>query len=141
LHWNRRDSFCIWKRRWNSSKKTSEQVILSITKNSRLVGGSVLLIKVFKPLGRIFGQFRVIFDQTYLSSHQGQLFTCMNQVNTCSWIVFEFEISLFSFHCPLIELKKGIIFQPLNIRVEYLYGPGKWFRYYILLSWKEACLK
>ena len=39
----RRDSFCIWKRRWNSSKKFSEQVIWPILKNFHLIRGCVLL--------------------------------------------------------------------------------------------------
>ena len=39
----RRDSFCIWKRRWNSSKKFSEQVIWPILKNCHLIRGCVLL--------------------------------------------------------------------------------------------------
>ena len=38
----RRDSFCIWKRRWNSSKKFSEQVIWPILKNFHLIRGCVL---------------------------------------------------------------------------------------------------
>ena len=38
----RRDSFCIWKRRWNSSKKISEQVIWPILKNFHLIRGCVL---------------------------------------------------------------------------------------------------
>ena len=43
MPWYRRDSFFIWKRRWNSSTKISQQVIWSIPKNSLLVGGCVLL--------------------------------------------------------------------------------------------------
>ena len=42
MPWYRRDSFCIWKRGWNSSKKVSEQEIWSITKNSLLIGRCVL---------------------------------------------------------------------------------------------------
>ena len=61
--------------------------------------------------------FPVHLDQNYLGGHQRQLFTCMNQVNTCSRIVLKFEISLGCFHRPLTQLNNRIacIFQLPNI--------------------------
>ena len=44
---NPRDSFCIWKRRWNYSKKISEQVIWPILKNFQLVRGCVLSFRIW----------------------------------------------------------------------------------------------
>ena len=63
------------------------------------------------------GPFSVHLDQNYLGGHQRQLFTCMNQVNTCSRIVLKFEISLGCFHRPLTQLNNRItcIFQLPNI--------------------------